>query len=274
MVIFGNIYKEVFNMGKKIESAASYMEKICNDNSHGYSQQSRWPEQGSDFDCSSLVITCYEQAGVPVRTRGATYTGNMYQVFKSCGFQDVTSQCNLSCGSGLQRGDVLLNHSCHTALYLGNGRVGHARSSEGNCCQGDQSGNEIRTQSYWNYPWDCVLRYIEEDSCGTTTTTTTTTNTTTTSNSISSAASSILNIFKPSSNCSVNLPTLQKGDKNSIVGMLQGALKVKGYNIGRDGVDGDFGNDTEWAVKEFQRNRGLDNDGICGRATWNEIVKL
>ena len=46
-------------------------------------------------------------------------------------------------------------------MYLGNGKVGHARSSEGNSCAGDQSGNEIRIQSYWNYPWDCVLRYPE-----------------------------------------------------------------------------------------------------------------
>ena len=142
----------------KVESATKWMENLANDNSHGYSQANRW---GPDYDCSSAIITAYQQAGVPVKAYGATYTGNMEPAFLKAGFKVVTNGVNLSTGAGLQRGDVLLNIVNHTAIYLGNNKVAHARSSEGNSLPGDQSGNEIRIQSYWNYPWDCVLRYPE-----------------------------------------------------------------------------------------------------------------
>ena len=41
-----------------------------------------------------------------------------------------------------------------------------------------------------------------------------------------------------------------------------------GYSLGICGIDGDFGTATEKAVKEFQRDAGLTQDGICGPKTW------
>lgn len=146
----------------KIESAISWMEKTANDNIHGYSQDKRW---GPDYDCSSAVITAWEQAGVKVKTAGATYTGNMYDIFIKNGFKDVTSQITLSTGTGLKRGDVLLNRKKHTAMYCGNNKEVEASINENGKATGgqtgDQTGKEFLIRSYRNYPWNCVLRYQE-----------------------------------------------------------------------------------------------------------------
>ena len=138
-----------------VEKAVQWAIQTANDNSHGYSQRDRW---GPDYDCSSFVIAAYEQAGIPVKRAGASYTGNMRGAFIACGFEDVTEQIGLSSGYGVQAGDVLLNYAAHTCLAIGNGRVANCRTDEGHPQAGDQSGNEIRLQNYWNYPWNCVLR--------------------------------------------------------------------------------------------------------------------
>lgn len=69
--------------------AADKAVAIANDNSHGYDQINRW---GPNYDCSSLVISCFEAVGVPVRSSGATYTGNMKRIFKKCGFFEVETE--------------------------------------------------------------------------------------------------------------------------------------------------------------------------------------
>ena len=146
-----------------IDTAVQWMVGIANDNSHGYDQSNRW---GPDYDCSSLVISAYERAGVPVKSKGgATYTGNMKRAFLNNGFKDVTSSVNLSTGAGMKKGDVLLNETHHTALVVtdGAGTIVHASINEKGTAvggaSGDQTGKEICTRSYYNYPWGCVLRY-------------------------------------------------------------------------------------------------------------------
>lgn len=148
----------------KTELAIEWMENAAKNNSHGYDQRYRWGEKG-DYDCSSAVITAWQNAGVPVKTNGATYTGNMYNVFLRTGFKDVTKQITLSTGKGLQRGDVLLNIKSHTAMYCGNGKEVEASIAENGKAiagkSGDQTGKEFLIRSYRNYPWNYVLRYPE-----------------------------------------------------------------------------------------------------------------
>lgn len=155
------------NTMSKIEKAVQQMEAWANDNSHGYDQIYRWGEKG-DFDCSAAVIQACENAGIPVKSNGATYTGNMLSVFKKCGFKDVTSSVNLSTGAGLKRGDVLLNTSHHTAMYCGNGKEVEASINEKGTATGgkpgDQTGKEFLIRAYRNYPWTNVLRYSETSS--------------------------------------------------------------------------------------------------------------
>ena len=63
-------------------------------------------------------------------------------------------------------------------------------------------------------------------------------------------------------------PTLRKGNKNIYVKQVQEKLLALGYNLGICGVDGDFGNATEEAVKKFQRDHGLTADGVVGAKTY------
>lgn len=153
----------------KTEKAIRQMETWAKDDSHGYDQDYRWDEKG-DFDCSSAVIQAWQNAGVPVKSGGATYTGDMKNVFLKNGFVDVTSKVNVATGSGLLRGDVLLNEAHHVAMYCGNDKEVEASINEKGTAHGgkpgDQTGKEFLIRSYRNYPWNCVLRYREKTSSG------------------------------------------------------------------------------------------------------------
>ena len=149
----------------KVENYTQQAINIANDNRHGYSQYNRWGNP--DYDCSGLVIAVVQNSGIPVKSNGATYTGNMYSVFLKCGFKDVTKSVNLRTGQGLKRGDILLNTTHHVEIYIGNGKNVGARISEIGKIYGkagDQTGQEIRTHKYYNYPWNYVLRYPESNS--------------------------------------------------------------------------------------------------------------
>jgi len=233
-----------------IEKAVQWAIKTANDNSHGYSQNSRW---GPDYDCSSFVITAYEQAGVPVKQAGATNTRNMWNAFVACGFNDVTTQVGLSSGYGIEAGDVLLNYAAHTCLAIGGGKVANCRTDEGNSQTGDQSGNEIRIQGYWNYPWNAVLRYkggpandgqIKDGS--------------------NSGASQENHSWSPK--------TLQMSNAYSTdCVVLQALLNAHHFPCGS--VDGFYGAKTQAAVNKAQQFYGLEVDGICGKKTWDKLLK-
>lgn len=63
-------------------------------------------------------------------------------------------------------------------------------------------------------------------------------------------------------------PTLRRGDKGEYVTVLQTELMQRGYDLGKWGADGSYGQATETAVKAFQKDSGLTADGICGPKTW------
>ena len=60
---------------------------------------------------------------------------------------------------------------------------------------------------------------------------------------------------------------LGKGDEGSDVKELQENLIALGYSCGPDGADGDFGNNTDIAVRKFQKDHNLVQDGIVGNNT-------
>lgn len=74
------------------------------------------------------------------------------------------------------------------------------------------------------------------------------------------------------------LPQLTEGATDPIEGkrpvhLMQAALvAVHNFGIGPGGIDGDFGPDTNAAVRNFQTHHGLQVDGIVGPHTWTELL--
>jgi len=68
-------------------------------------------------------------------------------------------------------------------------------------------------------------------------------------------------------------PTIRRGSTGEDVIYLQTSLYKLGYGLGVYGIDGDFGRDTEKAVKNFQRDHRLNVDGVCGPMTWDALNK-
>ena len=231
-----------------IEKAITQMEAWAADNSHGYDQANRW---GPDYDCSSAVISAWELAGVPVKTKGATYTGNMRGVFLRCGFEDVTAGVDLSTGTGLQRGDVLLNILHHTAMYCGNGMEVESSINENGGVtggqSGDQTGREFLVRPYRNYPWDCVLRYM------------------------GGGEKPVKDSMKPTYYYNVRLPLLKQGMEDAAVTTVQQLLAARGYYTGD--CDGIFGVLTSRAVMGFQADNNLETDGEAGGETWRTLLR-
>jgi peptidoglycan hydrolase-like protein with peptidoglycan-binding domain len=64
-------------------------------------------------------------------------------------------------------------------------------------------------------------------------------------------------------------PTIRKGSKGNPVRRAQKRLTLGGWDTG--GVDGIFGSGTESAVKRFQHDQGITQDGIVGPQTWARI---
>ena len=68
-----------------------------------------------------------------------------------------------------------------------------------------------------------------------------------------------------------NLP-LKRGSKGIDVEELQEHLLRKGYDLSRYGTDGDYGEETESAVKSLQLDSGLPVTGIVDLKTWNALI--
>jgi peptidoglycan hydrolase-like protein with peptidoglycan-binding domain len=72
-------------------------------------------------------------------------------------------------------------------------------------------------------------------------------------------------IIGPKTWARLDPPTIKKGSKGDAVKLLQHLLGHFGITVA---VDGDFGANTEKAVKKFQELVDIDVDGIVGRVTW------
>lgn len=228
------------NKTETINKAVDWAVGIAENNSHGYDQNHR---QGPDFDCSSLVCNSYQQAGLPIKENGGTYTGNMKRAFEACGFKAISAKKSLPL---LLKGDVLLNEKHHTALVIGSGKLVQASINEKGTTTGgkpgDQTGREIAVGPIYvpSYGWDYVLRY-EGD-----------------------------NTDKEETKVIITMTELKEGSKGPEVKTLQVLLYSHGFNCGT--ADGVFGPKTKVALLNYQKAKGLKEDAICGKCTWTSIL--
>ena len=218
--------------------------KTAQDNSHGYSQNTRW---GPDYDCSSLVISAFEQAGIPLKSLGATYTGNMLTAAQKAGFVSVPV-------AQRKRGDILLRHTSgsdgHTAIYLGNGKLVHAAGTYSHPESGDQSGMEVCIQDYYDAGWQYCLRYPENDQ----------------------GKEEKPQETQNEGPAGLSLPVLRNGDTGPSVIALQILLEGYGFSVGPCGIDGEFGPDTEKALMSFQSLFAQEDLGKSGELTWKTLL--
>lgn len=229
------------------ENAVRWAVGIANDQSHGYSQQNRW---GPDFDCSALALKAYIQAGVPIDTSRVYHTGTMSGL-KNYGFKDVASKVNFNTCAGMLLGDILVWHNGpvtstdgHTAIYIGNGQIVHARGqSYGSPKTGDQ-GSEIAVTAYYRGKWQHVYRYTGADP----------------------AEEHLPGWIDPKEYYTVTarMPLIKEGCVGSSVRLWQELIGVE--------VDGEFGPITHGATLGFQNNHDLKVDGEVGPKTWGAAL--
>lgn len=256
--------------------AVDFAVKIANDNDHGYSQRIRSLYEIDDpksFDCSSLACTAYYYAflknGLTTQARylkeHCSYTGNMLKML-NCGFEVVAR--NQTAHAQMIKGDLELNTTHHVAMAINKDNIVHARSSEGTTDTKDNSGNEIRTQPWYLYShgWTHRLRFTGNGIDFTVLTADTdkpaVKPTTPTGGKY---------MFEPE--------TVKSGDKNTSVLLLQEILRARGFK-GKTGkalkLTRKADANTIYALKAYQESRKevLAVDGVCGPATWKDLIAI
>lgn len=185
-------------------------------------------------DCSGLFAWAFKVLGSAI-AHGSNSIYDRYCTEK--GKLNDTLKKTLTPGSAVFTGDA--SKHGHIGLYIGDGKVIEASGTIAGVCVSNLSAGKW---TYWGW-----LKNV----------------------SISSENAPKI----PSSGKDDNLPmkdypTLKRGSKGEYVKVLQQKLMMLGYSLPRYGVDGDFGTETENAVKQFQKDYGLNADGVVGRKTW------
>lgn len=136
---------------ESVEKAVQWMINKVQNNYITYSQSNRNLKNvdGKSYDCSSFVITGFYAAGVDIN---ASYTGDMVAGFTAKGWEFIAGSRWEA--SKLQRGDILINTTHHTQVYIGNNK-------DVNC--GSTPARIVNHNEYYTYGgangWTGILRY-------------------------------------------------------------------------------------------------------------------
>lgn len=132
-----NWYKKPYNVmlictdEKVADKAADYMEEICKNDNYGYDQSQRTTGYESikkngvakgkgEFDCSSLVASCYKLAGLNVNVNSTT--SNLRKALLATGkFKAYEDDAHVNTSAYAKRGAVYLSEGHHVVMALGSG---------------------------------------------------------------------------------------------------------------------------------------------------------
>lgn len=185
-------------------------------------------------DCSGLFRWAFKQLGSDI-AHGSNSIYDRYCSQKG----KITDQIRKDMVPGTAVFVDKNGNKSHIGLYVGNGTVIEAKGTQAGVCT-----SKLNTAKWTYYGLLKNVGYIASEG--------------------DSAASPDPAEEIPAS----ALPTLKRGMKGEYVSLLQSKLVGKGYSVGSCGIDGDFGSATEKAVKLFQKDHGLVEDGIVGSRTW------
>lgn len=185
-------------------------------------------------DCSGLFSWAFKELG------GYMYHGSNTIWNKYCSAKGELKKGKRADGKELKPGTAIFTHNTtkdnrgHIGLYIGDGWVIEASGTINGVIKSKITiskwveWGELRGVDYNNTVPDIITDPKEDETYG----------------------------------------TIRKGDKGPVVKYAQKLLQDRGYDLGKYGVDGDFGSATQAAVKQFQRDWGLKVDGIIGPQTW------
>lgn len=232
-----------------------------------------------EADCSSGVLANIKAVGYRLGIKELQevdytgYTGNMRRILTKAGFKVLSDAKYLTSDNYLLEGDILLNEVSHTATNLDNGKnsgkVAKETTTIGNVADGQawlnsNYGNLIKTYTGSKLTVDNIYG----------------------SHSRWAALSVWKHMankyyggkLKPSSkyfssSCIELAKTMiiKNGSVGTLTYIVQFILSAKGFYT--DKMDAKYGKNTIKAVKDFQMSRGLYDDGIIGKYTWNELFK-
>ena len=253
------------------EKAATYMEQICANNNFGYSQYNRWDGHNSivsnggkvqgargDYDCSSLVISCYALAGLPIVT-GSGYTGTIERTMVNSGkFTAYKDAQHIYSDKYAKRGGIYLNTKNHVCMALSNGAAATIKTTTETTNTTTQSGSILTTSSNNN------------------------------SYSLSDFVSDCQVILGATVDGKAGPETLGKtitvsrfrNATHPIVLPIQKRLIALGRKLPIYGADGEFGLETEAAVRNLQeeiypnQRYNIDGEISRGAATWEKLLGL
>lgn len=184
-------------------------------------------------DCSGLFSWAFKELG------GYMYHGSNTMYKSYCTAKGRLSRGKRSDRKELKPGTAVFtgteNDHGHVGLYIGNGKVIEAKGTQAGVIE---SRVDEKKWTFWG-----ELKGVEYE----------------VSDDMGFPEKSVWH------------PTIRRGSKGEDVILLQTDLYKLGYDIGPDGIDGDYGKNTERAVKEFQDDHRLQVDGVCGPMTWDAL---